>query len=40
MRAIHPTLAQFSRAEAARNITGLSVHRGAARYYREVGLIK
>jgi TRAP transporter TAXI family solute receptor len=40
MRAIHPTLAQFSRADAARNITGLSVHKGAERYYREVGLIK
>ena len=40
MRTIHPTLAQFSRAEAAKNITGLSVHKGAERYYREAGLIK
>lgn len=40
MRTIHPTLAQFSRTEAAKNITGLSVHKGAERYYREAGLIK
>lgn len=40
MRSIHPSLAQFSRAEAARNITGLSVHKGAERYYREAGLNK
>ena len=40
MRSIHPTLAQFSRAEATKNVTGLSVHKGAERYYREAGLIK
>ena len=40
MRTIHPTLAQFTRTEAAKNITGLSVHKGAERYYREAGLIK
>ncbi len=40
MRTIHPTLAQFSRTEAAKNITGLSVHKGAERYHREAGLIK
>jgi TRAP transporter TAXI family solute receptor len=40
MRTIHPTLAQFSRTEAAKNSTGLSVHKGAERYYREAGLIK
>ena len=40
MRSIHPTLAKFSRAEASRNITGLSVHKGAERYYREAGLVK
>lgn len=40
MRGIHPTLAKFSRTEAANNITGLSVHKGAERYYREAGLTK
>ena len=40
MRSIHPTLAKFTRAEAVKNITGLSVHKGAARYYREAGLSK
>ena len=40
MRSIHPTLAQFSRTEAVKNITGLSVHKGAERYYREAGLRK
>ena len=40
VRAIHPSLASFSRAEAARNITQISTHPGAARYYKEVGLGK
>jgi TRAP transporter TAXI family solute receptor len=40
MRSIHPTLAKFTRAEAVKNITGLSVHKGAERYYREAGLNK
>ncbi len=40
MRTIHPTLGKFSRADASRNVTGLTVHKGAERYYREAGLIK
>ena len=40
MRGIHPTLAGFSRTEAAKNVTGLAVHKGAERYYREIGIIK
>jgi TRAP transporter TAXI family solute receptor len=40
MRGIHPTLAGFSRAEATRNVTGLAIHKGAERYYREAGIIK
>lgn len=40
MRGIHPTLAGFSRTEATKNVTGLAVHKGAERYYREVGIIK
>jgi len=40
MRGIHPTLAGFSRTEAAKNATGLAVHKGAERYYREIGIIK
>ncbi len=40
MRTIHPTLSKFSRAEAVKNVTGLTVHKGAERYYREAGLTK
>jgi TRAP transporter TAXI family solute receptor len=40
MRGIHPTLAGFSRTEAAKNVTSLAVHKGAERYYREIGIIK
>jgi TRAP transporter TAXI family solute receptor len=40
VRAIHPSLASFSRADAARNVTQISTHPGAARYYKEVGLGK
>lgn len=40
MRTIHPTLSKFSRAEAVKNVTGLIVHKGAERYYREAGLTK
>ncbi|MDB5569488.1 MAG: putative periplasmic binding protein [Hyphomicrobiales bacterium] len=40
VRSIHPSLAEFARAEAAKNITELGYHPGAARYYREAGFIK
>lgn len=40
MRAIHPSMAQFSAQAAARNPTGLPYHPGAARYYREAGVLK
>jgi len=40
VRAIHPTLAQFSIEQVYRNPTQTPYHPGAARYYREVGLLK
>ncbi len=40
MRAIHPSMAQFSAQTAARNPTGLPYHPGAARLYRELGVLK
>lgn len=40
MRAIHPSLAQFSAQSAARNPTGLPYHPGAERFYREAGVLK
>jgi len=40
MRAIHPSLAQFSAQAAERNPTGLPYHPGAARFYREAGVLK
>lgn len=40
MKGIHPTLAGFNRADAVKNVTGLTVHKGAERYYRESGLVK
>ena len=40
VRAIHPSLAQFSIQKVHGNPTQLPYHPGAARYYREVGLLK
>lgn len=40
VRAIHPTLAAFNIADASKNTTPLDMHPGAARYYRERGLLK
>lgn len=40
VRSIHPSLSKFAKQTAARNITQLAIHPGAARYYREVGLLK
>jgi TRAP transporter TAXI family solute receptor len=40
VRSIHPTLAEFAIAKVFANPTQLSYHPGAARYYREVGLLK
>jgi TRAP transporter TAXI family solute receptor len=40
VRSIHPSLAQFALDTSFRNPTELSYHPGAARYYREVGLLK
>ena len=40
MRSIHPSLGQFAIAKVFGNPTQLSYHPGAARYYREVGLLK
>jgi TRAP transporter TAXI family solute receptor len=40
VRAIHPTLAEFSLKTNAVNQTPLAVHPGAERYYREKGVIK
>ena len=40
MRAIHPSMAQFSAQTASRNPTGLPYHPGAARLYRELGIVK
>lgn len=40
VRKIHPILAKFSGQIMARNPLGLSVHPGAARFYREKGLLK
>ncbi len=40
VRSIHPSLADFAKEEAAKNITELNYHPGAAHYYREAGLIK
>jgi uncharacterized protein len=40
VRSIHPSLAQFSIDTALRNPTPLSYHPGAARFYREQGLLK
>lgn len=40
VRAIHPSLAQFSIRTAVRNPTPLPYHPGAERYYREVGILK
>jgi uncharacterized protein len=40
VRAIHPSLAEFGPEKVYGNPTQLSYHPGAARYYREVGLLK
>lgn len=40
VRAVHPSLKGFNKEEASKNMTQLSYHPGAARYYREAGLIK
>lgn len=40
VRAIHPTLGQFDIRQLSANPTQLQYHPGAARYYREVGLLK
>ena len=40
VRTIHPTLAGFSLANASKNTTPMDMHPGAARYYREKGLLK
>jgi TRAP transporter TAXI family solute receptor len=40
MRRIHPSLEAWTPAEAFKNSTPLDMHPGAARYYREAGLLK
>ncbi len=40
MRAIHPTLKEFDIKKVSANPTKLDYHPGAARYYKEVGLLK
>jgi uncharacterized protein len=40
VRSIHPSLGQFAIEKVAPNPTQLSYHPGAARYYREIGLLK
>jgi hypothetical protein len=40
VRAIHPSLAAFSPEAALRNPTSVPYHPGAAKYSREVGLLK
>ncbi len=40
VRRIHPTLEAFTPAEAFKNSTPMDMHPGAARYYREIGLLK
>jgi TRAP transporter TAXI family solute receptor len=40
VRSIHPSLAEFSIDTAMRNPTALAYHPGAARFYREAGLLK
>jgi TRAP transporter TAXI family solute receptor len=40
VRGIHPTLSHFALDKVYGNPTQLSYHPGAARYYREVGLLK
>jgi TRAP transporter TAXI family solute receptor len=40
VRSIHPTLTEFAMEQVWSNPTELSYHPGAARYYREVGLLK
>jgi TRAP transporter TAXI family solute receptor len=40
VRSIHPSLAQFAVENVARNPTPLAYHPGAARFYREAGVLK
>jgi TRAP transporter TAXI family solute receptor len=40
VRSIHPSLAQFAVDRVARNPTQVPYHPGAARYYREAGVLK
>jgi uncharacterized protein len=40
VRAIHPSLAKFSAETVARNPSPLPLHPGAARFYREAGILK
>jgi TRAP transporter TAXI family solute receptor len=40
VRTIHPSLAKFSVEDVARNPTPLPLHPGAARFYREAGVVK
>ncbi len=40
VRSIHPSLAQWSVESGARNLTALPYHPGAARFYREAGVLK
>ncbi|MEA2993512.1 MAG: uncharacterized protein QOD40_2432 [Alphaproteobacteria bacterium] len=40
VRSIHPSLAQFSAETISRNPTQVPLHPGAARFYREVGVLK
>jgi TRAP transporter TAXI family solute receptor len=40
VKAIHPSLAGFSKESAISNTSGIPYHPGAARYYREIGALK
>ena len=40
MRRIHPSMESWAPAEAFKNTTQMDMHPGAARYYREAGLLK
>lgn len=40
VRSIHPSLAAFSMETVSRNSTAVPYHPGAARYYRQIGILK
>lgn len=40
VRAIHPTLGEFSPQNNSKNVTPMETHPGALRYFREAGLVK